>query len=221
MRVFWPVLGSLTCVSCNPTGERPLGYSNLSLIDFGSRATFLPQPNNLTAEGQGRLFFESQDTLSNHDNNGHIQDVYEWEQDGVGSCPQVEGCVSLISSGHSGNDSQFLNATPSGDDVFIVTRERLLPRRDKDDYLDLYDARVGGGIPESVEAPCEGEACKEPLASQPAEHAPTSSSFVGPGNSSPPCRAGFVKRGAKCVKKHRHGKKKHGRSAEHRHGGSK
>ncbi len=211
----------LSCASCNPAGERPLGPSNLSLIENELLATFLPQPGNLTAQGQGRLFFESQDALAPRDTNGHIQDVYEWEPNGVGSCAHPQGCVSLISSGHSPRDSYFLNATPSGDDAFFVTRERLLPQ-DGDDYLDLYDARVGGGFPAGTTAPCSGEACKGSVSSLP-QPGLGSAQFNGPGN--PPrraCKAGFVKKQGKCVKKkHRKHKKHQKRSASPSRRGSK
>ncbi len=214
---------NLTCVSCNPTGEPPLGSSNLSLIYRGqiTKAGF-PQPGNLTAQGQGRLFFESQDDLSPHDTNGRIQDVYEWEPSGVGGCQRAGGCVSLISSGHSLNDSIFLNATPNGDDVFIVTREQLLAQ-DKDEKLDLYDARVGGGIQESVTPPCNGEACLGPIPSPPAPLGPGSGEASDPGNVKPKpkprCKRGFVRKHGNCVKKKQKGH--HKRSANRDRGGSK
>jgi hypothetical protein len=199
----------LRCASCNPSGQRPLGYSNLSLIrpDYGFR-----QPANLSPEGNGRLFFESQDALSQRDINGHIQDVYEWEPNGVGSCQRADGCVSLISSGRSANDSMFLDSTPSGDDAFFITRERLLPR-DKDEQLDLYDARVGGGFEEAATVSCDGEACKGAIAGTPALPGAGSASFSGPGNP--------VKQQKKKHKKKKHHKKKHQKQAKHNRGGSK
>lgn len=217
----------LTCASCNPSGQRPLGYSNLTLIgaNGGGISTFYEQPRNLTAGG--RLFFESQDALVTKDSNGHIQDVYEWEPNGTGSCVSTQdegGCLGLISSGTSPYDSQFLNATPSGDDAFIVTRQRLLPQ-DKDDYLDLYDARVGAGIPEAVEVPCAGEGCRGPLGAVPAEVVSGSTSFTGPGNQPPPCRAGYVRKQGKCVKKKskkpKHDHKKKRSQAKNRKGGAR
>ena len=174
---------SLTCPSCNPTGEQPLGHSNLSLVRPAIESTVpsFPQPENLPADGGGRLFFESQDTLSPRDENGPIQDVYEWTPNGIGGCERSEGCVALISSGHSPGDSMFLNATPDASDVFFVTREQLLAE-DKDELLDVYDARVGGGINTDEIAPCSGETCKGPLSGFTASQAPGSSGFSGPGN---------------------------------------
>ncbi len=210
----------LTCPSCNPSGERPLGPSNLSQI-YSSRE-FFAQPDNLPPAGEGRLFFESQDTLTPRDTNGHIQDIYQWEPDGVGDCKRPRGCLELISSGSSPKDSHFINASANGDDVFFDTRDRLVGA-DKDDLLDLYDARVGGGIAEIVIPPCLGEACSGPLSEAPLLPSPGSASFVGPPDPKR-CKKGFVKKHGKCVrkKKRQKQKKQHNkRAAGHGKGGSK
>ena len=115
--------GELECPSCNPSGQRPVGRSTLSLI-YPELGAF-SQPENLPADGEGRLFFQSEDVLTTADTNGHVVDVYEWTPDGVGDCAREAGCIALISSGHSPNDSFFIDSTPSGDDVFFVTREQL------------------------------------------------------------------------------------------------
>jgi hypothetical protein len=219
--------GELSCASCNPSGQRPAGESNLSLIkeQVAIAAAPFPALHNLTPDGQGRLFFESQDALSPKDANGHIQDVYEWEPAGVGSCERQGGCVYLISSGEAEQDSMFLNSSPSGDDAFFVTRERLLPR-DKNDQLDLYDARAPHapgealGFPEELTPPCEGEACKGPSSAPPALPGPASSTFSGPGNETPKrCASKKVLRRGKCVKRPKAHKRR--RAAKQRRGGSK
>jgi sugar lactone lactonase YvrE len=217
--------GKLLCASCNLSGQRPLGPANLSLNRPIPAFSSLPQPSNLATEGHpGRLFFESQDTLSPHDSNGTIQDVYQYEPEEVGSCEKAGGCISLISSGHSANDSMFMDASPSGEDAFFITREQLR-LADKDQRLDLYDARaphvpgeevgIGEGTPI---APCAGEACKGPLSPPPLLPGPGSGSFEGPGNPPAPkgCKKGFVKRGGKCVRKKHHRRHHHKRA--HRHG---
>jgi DNA-binding beta-propeller fold protein YncE len=191
---------SLDCASCNPSGSRPLGPSNLSLIKNENGYPPFPQPGNLS--GQGRVFFESQDALSPRDTNGHIQDVYEWEPNGVGSCKRVGGCVFLISSGHGIHDSMFLDSSDSGNDAFFVSREQLV-LADKDDQLDLYDARVGGGIAsqgETLSPECQGEAC-QPAAFVPNDPTPSSAAFNGAGN-------------VKEKQKRKHHKKKHKRHAK-------
>jgi hypothetical protein len=184
--------------------------------------------HNLSTDGHGRLFFESADWLSARaehliDPLSHnpVQSVYEYEPQGVGSCEEAGGCVQLVSSGKSTSPSMFLDSTPSGNDALFITRSRLLPS-DKDDQMDLYDARVGGGFPEEPPAPpCEGEACKGSSPAAPGDAASAgSAAFAGPGNpaatpTKPRCKKGKVRRRGRCVaKKHRH-KRKH---RKHRHG---
>lgn len=183
--------GKLSCASCNPAGLRPLGHSNLSLIaarDVGLAASEyppLPQPHNLSPDGEGRLFFESEDQLSPRDINTRT-DVYEWEPSGVGSCDRASGCVFLISDGQSETDSAFVDSSDTGGDAFFVTRSQLLPQ-DTDQLLDLYDARIGGGIKESTLAPCTGEGCKSTSPTSVGASSPSSGSaaFSGPGNPAP------------------------------------
>ncbi|HTR76362.1 MAG TPA: hypothetical protein VMH33_14000 [Solirubrobacterales bacterium] len=219
--------GKLSCPSCNPTGESPRGPSTLPGIELAGR--WQPQPRYLT--NQGRLFFDSQDRLSPRDTNGKVEDVYEAEPSGLGSCERTEGCVSLISSGTGSVDSNFLAMDESGANVFFTTRERLVPS-DTDELIDLYDARIGGGFPretESQRAECQGESCQA-VSQAPDDPTPSSSAFHGSGNvdeeAAKPakCPQGKVRRGDKCVKKHKKKHdthKKHGRAAKYGHGGGK
>ena len=169
--------GQLVCASCNPSGAQPTGDASILPIettdsgDFEMRA-LLYLPRNLSDDGR-RLFFESTDALVPGDVNGQ-QDVYEYE----------DGHPHLISSGTSGVDSSFFDASPSGNDVFFETSAQLVSQ-DADRKLDIYDARVGGGFPfTSVPAPCTGDACRAPSSGSPPGQAPGSSSFVGLGNPS-------------------------------------
>jgi hypothetical protein len=216
---------TLVCASCNPLGQEPLGPSNLSVIKGDIAFPPLPQPNNLSPAGEGRLFFESQDVLSPRDTNGHIQDVYEWEPDGVGSCNRVGGCVYLISSGNHPNDSKFFNSTPSGNDAFFITRARLVAG-DVDELLDLYDARAPHvpeekvGFDEVKPAPCAGETCAGPATPPPAVPSAGSLDFSGPGNppkSKPSCKRRSQKKRGRCVKR----KHKKNRSSKRGRGGSR
>jgi hypothetical protein len=209
----------LTCASCNPTGSRPLGRSNLSLVHSTPGASF-PQLRNLPAEGEGEVFFESGDVLSPADHNGRVQDVYEWQPNGVGGCKRSRGCISLLSSGNSSSDSFFLSSTPSGEDAFFITRSQLLPK-DKDDLFDVYDARVGGGINENTPPPCLGEACKGPATSAPEGQSAGSANFSGPGNEKPHKKKAHKHK--KNSKKHKHKSKKkaHKRAAKSNRGGQK
>ncbi|HET7444453.1 MAG TPA: hypothetical protein VFJ57_07325 [Solirubrobacterales bacterium] len=207
--------GSLICASCNPTGAPPLGGTFLRLMTLAPG--FLSQPHFLTDEG--RLFFDSRDALSSLDTNNGVEDVYQYEPTGVGSCTKAGGCVSLISSGRGSYDSNLLTADPSGANVFFTTRQRLVPR-DQDALIDLYDARVGGGIAAEREVPpseCVGEGCQPP-GPVPSQPLPSSSSFEGSGNATP-------KKPAKKKKKHKKKHTKNGgkhkqKAAKHR-GGSR
>ena len=171
--------GALTCPSCKITGERPLGGSTLArmLEPKGS----LPQPRYLL--DSGRLYFDSRDSLSAFDTNEGVEDVYQYEPDGVGGCAREAGCVSLISAGSEGIDSNFLATDPSGKNVFFTTRDQLvLP--DRDELIDLYVAREGGGISaetETLRPECQGEAC-QPASTPPNDPTPASSTRPGAGN---------------------------------------
>lgn len=179
-------VGSVVCASCNPTGARPHGAvgEHLKLAGgFGvwsrnaSLAANVPAWTRYTGSAAlyqsrylsdaGRLFFDSSDDLVPQDTNG-TEDVYEYEPPGVGSCTSAsttfggasDGCVDLISSGTSPQESAFLDASESGDDVFFLTYAQL-SGRDVDTSLDVYDARVGGGEPEVARpVECQGDACQ-------------------------------------------------------------
>jgi hypothetical protein len=154
-------------------------------------------------------------------------DVYEWRRNGVEGCALVQGCLSLVSSGHGGTWVQLLGADPSGRDVFFTTTESLVAR-DADKAIDVYDARVGGGEPALPSPPveCQGGACQSPLAA-PIDTTPASLSFSGPGNpplaagpSKPtvkPCGKRLVRRKSRCVK--RRARRAARRSGRHGRGG--
>lgn len=210
--------GQLTCASCNPSGQRPIGQSDLSRLRPVAPAPEQRQIDNLPPEGDGRLFFESQDALVPQDTNGKIQDVYEWEPNGVGNCRKAGGCVRLVSSGRSPDDSFFLGASAGGDDAFFITRQELSPG-DSDGRLDLYDARVEGGLPVSQEpAPCEGEACRGPAAQAPNQPSAASQSYQGLGNPKQPAKNAHKKK-HKAHKKKKH--KAHKKAKRNNQGGRK
>jgi hypothetical protein len=187
----------LLCVSCNPTGARPVGYEPLFegkpkgywAAGFFGGAEFQHHfPRVLSSDGD-RVFFQSSDRLSVSDTNGRI-DVYAWEAVGRGECtgpaspghnPKAGGCVTLISDGQGATDSELVDASADGDSVFLATGVSLLPQ--DPGQVDLYVARAGGGYPPPPPppAPCEGEAC-QPAATPPPASPFSSQTFVGPGN---------------------------------------
>jgi hypothetical protein len=172
----------LACISCNRGGQRPRGRqiqnkflsANTSLYAASMLPTWLNAlyaPRVLSSDGD-RIFFEAFEPLVLADTNGKA-DVYQWEALDKGSCeeadstfdPQSQGCLSLLSSGKSTSDSQFVDASPSGDDVFIRTASPLLAW--DPGAIDIYDARIEGGLPApplppDPEEECDGEACQPP-----------------------------------------------------------
>jgi DNA-binding beta-propeller fold protein YncE len=232
--------GALACLSCNPSGARPLGReiekgNNGKVGPWGAATiprfqSMLYQPRYLSDDGS-RVFFNSFDPLVLADTNGK-QDVYEWEAAGTGGCTSnspsylssSEGCLSLISSGQSPGDSEFLDASPTGSDAFFTTVESLLGQ----DYglIDVYDARIGGGFPPPPNPPaaCEGEACQGPL-TPPNDPTPASAAFHGAGNlreePKARCAKGKARRKGRCgsAKKHKSAaKSKHKANHERRAG---
>jgi hypothetical protein len=215
----------LVCASCNPTGARPAGifrgtnyqerlvsyteglWSNRWLAgnipgwttDDNSSALY--QSRYLS--DSGRLFFNSSDALVPADVNG-VEDVYEYEPAGVGSCQGAThgqsasvvyvgaGCVALISAGTSSEESAFMDASESGGDVFFLTLSKLAPQ-DYDTSIDLYDAHECTSAapcapaPTLTRPPCTtGDACKPAPTSQPILFgAPSSETFSGAGNVTP------------------------------------
>jgi hypothetical protein len=180
--------GRLTCVTCAATGERPAGILHSGgfpglLVDRSltwtdhTLAGVLPGWTRSQLErayyqsrylsNEGRLFFDSAVGLVPADSNGTM-DVYEFEPDRVGGCSLEFGCVGLVSSGESGEESAFLDASSDGNDVFFLTASQLA-KSDKDSALDIYDAHVCSNaapcptgqtsLPEACDS---SQACREP-----------------------------------------------------------
>jgi hypothetical protein len=177
--------GRLTCASCDPEGLPPVGDSivPMPLHVLGQLAGWqstTDQQRYLLDDG--RLFFDSTDELLPQASNAGEMNVYEYEPGAVGDCQREGGCLALISSGTSNENSFFIDASASGDDVFMVSRQSLVAQ-DGDEALDMYDARVDGGFLAPPTPPCGGEACRAPVTPAPAIYqAPPSATFVGPGN---------------------------------------
>jgi hypothetical protein len=210
--------GQLRCASCEPSGGRPAGRSSVPGWTSTGAGVFRReryQPRYLS--DQGRVFFNSSDALVPQDSNGR-QDVYEYEAPGVGDCtqklstysPRSGGCVALVSSGSSAQESTFMDASESGDDVFFLSAAKL-SALDTDAAYDIYDAHVCTGSPCITSPPprsplCEGDACQLPVV-PPNDSTPGSLTFNGAGNLQE-CPKGKAKKHGKCVKQ-RQPKKKH------------
>ena len=151
----------------------------------------------------GRLFFNSSDALVPQDTN-NTEDVYQYEPPAGEGTPPSDGCASgsptfsaasggcvgLISSGSSPQESAFLDASETGQDSFFLTTAKL-SASDHDSAIDVYDAHActtGSPCPPPPPTPqpaCEGDACQTTV-QPPADVTPGSLTFQGPGNLTAP-----------------------------------
>jgi hypothetical protein len=174
---------SLGCVSCPPVGVTPSGGVEVS---YDNAESGRPNGSNdipmttldtrvISPDGD-RVFFDTPDPLVAQDTNGE-RDVYEWEN----------GNVYLISSGKSEDESNVLDSSASGDDVFFTTSSGLAPG-DVDEAYDVYDARVPrpGDNPPPSAVPCQGDVCQGPPSVPSLLGEPASATFIGAGNLTPP-----------------------------------
>ena len=205
----------IECASCDPSGAPP------SVGSASGIGAFLPSVHllygaaymgRMISNDGSRVFFETRQPLVPWDANG-LQDVYEWERGGSGSCHSdvKEGCIYLLSGGQSGDNSYLLDDDATGDNVFFTSREKLVPQANG--KIVLYDARVDGGFPETSAA-CTGTGCQGVPPAPPIFATPSSVTFNGVGNFPPPgkpavkrrskpakrCRKNFVNKRGRCVK---------------------
>ena len=215
----------LECVSCNPTGAPATSDASLqSILKVLAGAEPLNSfglVENLRADGD-RAFFQSSEPLVQNDTDD-LQDVYEWEAQGIGSCTRAGGCINLISSGQSHRIDYLYATSDNGEDVFFRTSDLLLSV-DTEETPSIYDARVEGGFPEPTEGPCLGEGCR-PAITPPPLISHSESRAQGEGN--PPikqCPKGkrkVTEKGkTRCVKKNHH-KRKHHRAGTKKMGAGK
>ncbi len=236
------VSGELGCVSCNPAGM-PTEYNRTGKpatagadLAAGGRSGptesyVITNRRNLSAEGT-RVYFQTSEALLPQANSQ--MNVYEWEQEGTGGCKIEEGdesggCLYLISTGQSTSESDFLDASENGGNVFFFTRQSLVGQ-DQDQNIDVYDAREDGGIaaqnPQPSPQQCAEEACRGSESTVgPVFGVPYSTTFSGTGNLAVPsphppgpthatpmtkpkskpaqCKKGFTKKKNKCAKRSR------------------
>jgi hypothetical protein len=209
----------IVCASCNLAAPGAPGdtFPNVR-TRTGVALTASHLPRALTDDGR-RVFFNTTEALDPADTNG-VVDVYEYDV--------PSGQAHLISSGTDPNDAYLMDASANGNDVFFVTRARLVGW-DTDQAYDVYDARVGGGFPEPVPTmSCAGAACRGQAPAAPGLATLGSSVSRGLGDltrrlhrraAGKKCRRGRVKRRirgkVRCVKR-RHPAARHARLVQRR-----
>jgi hypothetical protein len=169
----------LTCASCNPKGNTPLGAASIPAAGAFGTGPKAYKPRALAANGR-RLFFDSTDRLLANDTDGR-SDVYEWEAQGEGSCAKAAGCLGLVSSGRAG-EARFADASADSTDVYFTTEASLVGA--DTGSVDLYDGRAGGGFAEApLPLPCLGDDCQGPA---PGPDDPAPATYLqGPANPLP------------------------------------
>jgi len=147
---------SVTCVSCPGDASLVPAVTNSGRLDYaGFRPRFLTD--------DGKVFFSSTGALVPEDTND-VADVYEYDGQ--------TRTLSLLTSGKGRDPMMFADASASGNDVFVVTRQKLVSS-DTDNYVDLYDVRVGAAPnePATTAPACDGDGCQGALSGGPADDA--------------------------------------------------
>jgi hypothetical protein len=168
--------GSVQCVSCRTDGQLPHGSQYQFLrpdpLDQQIDSYF---PRAISDDGRQVLFTTSDkltpDAIEGNPGPGlKGENAYEWH----------DGVVRLLAA--HGN---ALDMSADGSDVFVITKESLVPQ-DQDFQPDIYDFRLDGGFPYFPPEPCDPlseNSCQgTPPTPPPPTTDPASSTFTGPGN---------------------------------------
>lgn len=195
-----------SCVSCLPDGtpvSATLPENTMGDLLFSNRSP-------LAVDDIGTVYFDTPARLVAADVNG-TRDVYTYR----------DGILRLISPGNRPFEASYADATADGSNVFFTTAQKLVGR-DNDESIDIYDARVNGGLPAQSPPPpqeCLRDDCKATPNAGPELPFGGSEALSGPENVKPTkkkvtCGKGKrkvkVKGKVKCVKKHKAGKNKKG-----------
>jgi sugar lactone lactonase YvrE len=205
------VTQGLTCVSCRAGGGRSTGNAALVGYDIAQFEHYYAR----SVLNNGEVFFDTPDPLVAADVNSN-RDVYEFDG----------GRQILISAGTGAGASVFADASADGGSVFFTTPDRLV-KADTDDAVDMYDARIGGGLPSQNSEPtatggCFGAGCRASAALAPTPPAIGSESAGGKGNGGGKPHPKRCPKGSHLVKKKNgkqrcvkraHGRKHHNRRA--------
>lgn len=160
---------TVVCASCRLDGGRSEGDATLESFPGAPITPSLTEPRNLTDDGT--VFFSSADRIVLADQTT-ASDVYEYRK----------GALSLLTEGRGDRDSYLADNSDDGRDVFVLSPSQLVPQDRDANELDLYDVRVGGGLPSASEdrtPPCRDDSCQDPPAGPPQLPAPGSTRVTG------------------------------------------
>ncbi|HTQ68216.1 MAG TPA: hypothetical protein VMI13_05945 [Solirubrobacteraceae bacterium] len=171
--------GTVSCASCNPTGEQPIADQNDQFSPLGPFDVVQNGVVKRNLTDDGRVFFDSLQPLrttaggTSFTATNHSVNVYEWTPAGLEGCEPTEvpegesgagGCLALLSTGTDPFPTYFEGASADAHDAYITTHAALVPQ-DQDGLNDIYDVRVGGGLPPTPQSPscsAEMQGCQPP-----------------------------------------------------------
>jgi hypothetical protein len=165
---------TISCPACSTSDSRT-DVTSLSNTQEQTISQYAPR----FVSNDGRFYFQTAARLVDADTNG-VRDVYEWQ----------DGKATLISSGRGSAAANLADVAADGRDVFFTTSQRLVAA-DIDSAVDLYDARIGGGLASQAAPPspgavsCEADGCQGSIASRPVPVEVASVSFSSPGDDAP------------------------------------
>lgn len=197
-RISAPPAGQPPYACDHVEDDEPTAFCN---ADLGSDGVSSPAPGhagyaNANVAEDGTVFFETRLELIPADTNGRHWDTYGWK----------DGKLFLVSPGDSDHHAYYSGNSVDGQDVFFWTSQRLSPWEIDDADFDVYDARVGGGLPGPPPPPalCDvlDGGCEEDSGSKaPVSGPPASSAFAGPGNVNPKPNRGLARLRRVCAKR--------------------
>jgi len=200
---------SIECISC--------ARGTTTTYRAGSPGPGEANDFRMSADGS-TVAFATREALVRADVNRNT-DIYEWHN----------GSIRLVTDGVTAFQENVaapqVNAVDrDGKNIFFSVVEPGLTGYEQDEFLNLYDARVGGGFPRPTPVVhCSEESCQGPLQAPPLQGAAGSASLSGAGNEKAQpkarCRKGQARRHGRCVKRDRHAH--HKRASHGKRGGSK
>ncbi len=115
------------------------------------------------SDNGSHVVFQSSDALTPAAAGGY-PNVYEYYEGQISPISDGEDRTSRIGGVPS---TSLLGMDESGNDIFFMTADQLVPQ-DGDTQVDIYDARIDGGFPPSAILPsCAGDGCQGAFALAP------------------------------------------------------
>lgn len=171
VRLYDAETNELSCASCLSDGTAPVEAPEASALPALETAVSNRIPQ--AVDNGGAVYFDTPGRLVAADVNG-TADVYAFR----------DGQARLISPGNAPFNAAFADISADGRDVYFNTAQKLVGR-DNDEARDIYDARIGGGLPaQSPPAPqeCLRDDCKATPGAGPEVPFGGSEALSGPGN---------------------------------------